>query len=117
MLKKLGVLVVPAMAVAAIFIGTGGSASADRICPQGQTNTNYCTTQCVVPRVIGKKLSKAKQSLAAHDCSVGKIKHKKSRKRHSRHRRHRVYRVIKQSVKPGTVLPAGSPVNLTVKRK
>jgi hypothetical protein len=55
---------------------------------------------CVVPKVKGKKLKRAKKKLRNGDCRIGKVKGDKSGK------------VKKQNPKPGTVLPAGSSVNV-----
>ena len=65
--------------------------------------------QCVVPKVKGKPLRKAKAAIKSHPCRVGKI--------------HRVFsnhvkkgRVISQKPRPHKTLPHGAKVNLVVSR-
>ena len=55
---------------------------------------------CVVPKLKGKSIKKAKKKLRNHDCKLGK------KKGHGK-------KVKKQKPKPGTVLPAGSKVKVT----
>ncbi|HEX3562697.1 MAG TPA: PASTA domain-containing protein [Solirubrobacterales bacterium] len=55
---------------------------------------------CVVPKLKGKKLKRAKKKLRNGDCRIGKVKGDKSGK------------VKKQNPKPGAVLTAGSSVNV-----
>jgi hypothetical protein len=74
----------------------------------GQTTTT--TTQCVVPKLKGRKLKKAKAALKKAGCKLGKVKRRAKRKK-------KAGTVIRQSKKPGTVLPAGSKVNVTVAKK
>ena len=57
--------------------------------------------QCVVPKVKGKSLKKAKKKLRRSNCKLGK------KKGHGK-------KVRKQKPKPGTVLPGGSKVKVTV---
>lgn len=64
---------------------------------------------CDTPNLIGKRLAKARTLLIAHHCSLGAV--------HRTHRAHgRRGRVIKQSVTPGSQLPGGSKIGVTVKR-
>ncbi|MBV9311962.1 MAG: PASTA domain-containing protein, partial [Solirubrobacterales bacterium] len=58
--------------------------------------------KCVVPKLKGKKLKKAKKALKKAHCRVGKVRGK--------HRKHG--KVKRQKPKPGTILPAGSKVNI-----
>lgn len=67
------------------------------------------TTACVVPKLRGLKLAKAKARLRKAHCRVGRIHRRSSSKR-------RKGRVTAQSRKPGTRLAAGTRVNLTVGR-
>ena len=60
---------------------------------------------CTVPKLKGKKLKAAKQALLKAECKLGKVKGKKSN----------TAKVKTQKPKPGTVLTAGSKVNVTVK--
>jgi hypothetical protein len=63
--------------------------------------------RCVVPNVVGKNLSAAKTRLKDRSCTLGHVKHK-----HDGHKRR--HRVLKQSAPEGGVLPAGTPIGLTV---
>jgi hypothetical protein len=64
--------------------------------------------QCVVPGVVGMTLDAARAKIVDAGCSVGTIKRVRSMQ---------VGIVLAQSPAPGTTLPAGSRVNLTVGRK
>jgi tol-pal system beta propeller repeat protein TolB len=63
---------------------------------------------CFVPRVVGLRLTPAKQRIGRAGCTVGRI-----RKRHSK----RVGRVLAQSPRAGTKLAQGGRVNLVVGRR
>jgi hypothetical protein len=64
--------------------------------------------RCDVPRVVGMTLLKAKRTIRAMDCSVGRIRRARSR---------RVGRVLSQSPRAGTVRKRGFRVNLVVGRR
>jgi hypothetical protein len=64
---------------------------------------------CVVPKVRGKTLARAKAAIKSHHCHVGKI-----RRAFSKHVRKG--RVISQKPKPHRVLRNGARVNLVVSR-
>jgi Calx-beta domain/PASTA domain len=64
--------------------------------------------RCVVPRVIGMTLRRARGRIRARHCSVGRIKRARSR---------RVGRVVRQSPRPGAVRARGARVNLVVGRR
>jgi peptide/nickel transport system substrate-binding protein len=64
--------------------------------------------RCVVPRVIGLRLARARTRIRARHCSVGRIRRARSR---------RVGRVIGQSPRPGTVRARGAKVRLVVGRR
>ena len=64
--------------------------------------------RCVVPRVIGLTLRKARTRIRARHCSVGRIRRARSR---------RAGRVIAQSPRPGRRLARGTRVNLVVGRR
>jgi hypothetical protein len=64
-------------------------------------------TQCVVPKLKGKKLGAAKIAIRKAHCSVGRITHVKSTRQHRN-------RVISQSPKPGEHLKKGSKIALKV---
>jgi beta-lactam-binding protein with PASTA domain len=65
------------------------------------------TSACVVPRVVGLSLAKARTKFRRANCSVGSI----SRKASSRAKRGRV---LTQAVKAGRTLRSGARVNLTI---
>lgn len=64
---------------------------------------------CVVPKLKGLRVKKAKKALRAAGCKPGKVTHRSSRKIKKR-------RVIRGSKHPGAIAPAGSKVNLAVSR-
>jgi hypothetical protein len=66
-------------------------------------------SECVVPKVKGKKLKKAKRKIERANCTVGKVKKKPSEKVDKG-------RVIKQKPKPETRKPAGAAVKLVVSK-
>jgi hypothetical protein len=76
--------------------GSGGGGSGSNPSP---------TAACVVPALKGKTVAKAKKKLTAADCSLGKVKGKKSK----------TAKVTKQSPAPGKTLTAGAKVSVTVK--
>jgi Tol biopolymer transport system component len=69
----------------------------------------FAKPPCVVPKLKGKTLRGAKRSIKSHDCSVGEIKHARSRTIEKGH-------VISQSPKPGRRLNHGAKVNLKVSK-
>ena len=64
--------------------------------------------RCVVPRVIGLTLSRARAKLRSKHCSVGRVRRARSR---------RVGRVIGQSPRPGARRARGAKVNLVIGRR
>jgi beta-lactam-binding protein with PASTA domain len=58
----------------------------------------------VVPALKGKKLAVAKKKLKAADCTLGKVKGKKTKSA----------KVSKQSPAPGKTFASGAKVNVTV---
>jgi hypothetical protein len=62
--------------------------------------------QCVVPKLKGLKLKKARKAARKANCAVGKVKRKRS------HRKRRT--VLKQSKAAGTVLADGAKIKLTI---
>jgi hypothetical protein len=141
--KTIVLLVVGAVAVAALA-AVPGPAVGKRICSKGHPhNSLYCSNQCVVPRVVGRHLNRAKQMIRAAGCRVGKItrqdKDKKCEKgktkcttaaaRRWRHREHGYEKgiVVRQRPRGGAgskcqpgvgptsqCLPQGTKVNLKV---
>jgi hypothetical protein len=84
----------------------GGSGS-------GPSDSSTVTTpgsgasRCTVPKLIGGKLAAAKKKMKAAGCKIGKVKKEKGVEVKST-------KVVHQSVKPGTSLPAGASVRLTL---
>jgi hypothetical protein len=66
-------------------------------------------TPCTVPEVVGEHIAFAKLTLAKRHCRTGKVGYAYS------HTRKKGI-VTSQSRRPGRVLPAGSPINLTISR-
>jgi hypothetical protein len=64
--------------------------------------------KCKVPRVIGKGLSKARRSIRAAHCSVGRVRYMRSNRLRGR--------VVRQSPGAGRTLAVGARVNLVVSR-
>jgi IPT/TIG domain/PASTA domain len=62
---------------------------------------------CVVPKLKGKSLKSSKRALRRNECKVGTIMRRKGKAS-------KVGKVVKQSAKPGKVLPPKTKVNLTV---
>jgi IPT/TIG domain/PASTA domain len=77
-------------------VSTGGGTT------PGVAADSFTYTACVVPKVNGKKLRAGKRKLRRADCKLGKVKGPRSGK------------VKKQRPKPGTVLPLGSTVKVTL---
>jgi hypothetical protein len=63
--------------------------------------------RCLVPRVIGLRLSSARSRIGRAHCAVGRIRRAQSR---------RVGRVIGQRPRPGRTLARGSRINLVIGR-
>ena len=84
--------------------GGGGGSGGSRGSGGGGSNPTP-TAACVVPALKGKKVAAAKAKLTAADCTLGKVKGKKSKSA----------KVTKQSTAAGKTLPAGAKVGVTVK--
>ena len=103
----------PAAAAGSTFAGFSGDCSGAS-CSLGM-GANHAVTatftsapkKCVVPKVVGLKLAKAKTKIKKAHCRVGKITKKHSSKK-------KKGKVIKQSPRAGKHLKAGSKVKLTV---
>lgn len=76
----------------------------------GNSGSGHASVQveaCRVPRVIGRRLAKAKRAIVRAGCSVGTISRKTSSKRQKG-------RVVSQKPRPGMVLRKGARVRLWV---
>jgi beta-lactam-binding protein with PASTA domain len=62
---------------------------------------------CTVPKLEGKSLKASKKKIRGADCKVGKVSKKRGAKAGKG-------KVVGQSKKPGTVLPAGTVVKVTL---
>ncbi len=66
--------------------------------------------RCIVPRVVGMTLARARTRIRSRRCSVGRV-------RRARSTRSRVGRVLKQAPRAGLNRPRGTRVNLVVGRR
>jgi hypothetical protein len=66
--------------------------------------------KCVVPRLKGKRLRRARTALTKSGCATGKVRRKKSKRR-------KAGRVLRQGRAAGVVLPAGTRVNVAVGKR
>lgn len=86
---------------------SGGGCSGTSTCtPEisgGDATVTATFDACVVPKLKGKRLKKAKSKLRKRDCRLGKVKHKGAGK------------VKGQKPKPGKVLPVGTKVKVTLR--
>ncbi|MEA2391591.1 MAG: hypothetical protein QOK31_1700 [Solirubrobacteraceae bacterium] len=73
------------------------------------TSRGVKVPQCVVPRVVGKTLSKAKSLIRRAHCAVGRVTHKRSSGKAGR--------VLKQKPRAGHRGPPGTKVALVVSKK
>jgi hypothetical protein len=99
-------LTLNATATTGSFTGwSGGGCSGTATCTPTVTGPTTVTATfggCVVPKVKGKKLKRAKKRLRNAECRLGKVKGQKGGK------------VKKQKPKPGSVLPEGGKVKVTL---
>lgn len=96
------------------YINDSGEITANGISPKSGQEHVYLlkplgANACGVPKLRGKTLTAAKRSIAAHNCTVGTIKHAASRTIKKGH-------VISQKPKPGSWAKHGTKVNLVVSR-
>ena len=97
------------------FVGWSGDCSGHSACVLAMTASHSVRAtfakvplpSCVVPKVVGKSLAKAKAAITKAHCKVGKIGHRASSKKTKG-------KVIGQSPKSGKRLQNGAKVNLTV---
>jgi hypothetical protein len=98
--------------------GGGATTTTQQQTPQEQTGTTGttgtnplgpgATGRCVVPKLKGLKLAKAKSALTKANCKTGKIKKRKSRKRKGT--------VIASDPRTGVIVAPGAKVALTISK-
>jgi PASTA domain len=76
--------------------------------PQPQPQPSTTTRICRVPRVIGKRLVRARTAIRRANCSVGRVRGVRSRAARGR--------VVRQSPRAGTRLRRGARVTLVISR-
>ncbi len=81
--------------------------------PQPPTGNNPPPAQCVVPKLAGKKLGRAKAALRRAHCGIGKV----SKPKHEKGKRRGALVVKSSAPSAETVLAAGTPVNLQLGHK
>jgi hypothetical protein len=86
----------------------GGTTPTTETTTGTQPNAPAAVKACVVPKLVGKTLKKAKSLLKKAGCKVGKVSSKNSKKKKGR--------VLKQGKKAGRRQPAGTKVPITVSR-
>jgi hypothetical protein len=96
-----------------IFIGWSGACAGKAACPLSMTLDRTATAtfkaKCVVPKLLGLTLSKAKARITRAHCRVGKVTKKPSSAR-------KKGKVLSQKPKPGKRLAPGARVSVTVGR-
>jgi len=96
-----------------VFGGWSGACVGKGVCPLSLTTDQAATAtfraKCVVPKVLGLTLKKAKARIRRAHCTVGKVTKKASAKR-------KKGKVLAQKPKPGKRLAPGAKVKLTVGR-
>jgi uncharacterized repeat protein (TIGR01451 family) len=97
-----------------VFGGWSGACSGKSTCPLSMTVDRAATAtfraKCLVPKVLGLTLKKARARIKRAHCIVGKITRKPSVKR-------KRGKVLAQKPKPGKRLAPGARVSLTVGRR
>lgn len=79
--------------------------------PKGGTKLPPKVVRCIVPKLKGKTLAKARKLLVRNHCRLGKVT---KRKRHGKH--HGKYKVISQKPRAGKVLPKGARIALLLRK-
>ena len=97
------------IAVDALAPPTPGGSPAPGATSPGSLHSKTSGSRCVVPKLKGMPLAKAKKALKRAHCAVGKVKRRGSSRSHKG-------KVLSTSPKAGKKLRAGSRVNLTVGR-
>jgi len=94
-----------------VFGGWGGACTGKATCSLSMTTDRTATAtfkaKCVVPKLVGLTLRKAKAKIKRAHCTVGKV----TRKASSKSKRGKV---LAQKPKPGRRLAPGAKVNVTV---
>jgi uncharacterized repeat protein (TIGR01451 family) len=96
-----------------IFSGWSGACAGKGACSLSMTTDRTATAtfkaKCVVPKLVGLTLKKAKARIRRAHCTVGKVRQKASSKR-------KKGKVLAQKPKPGKRLAPGTRVSVTVGR-
>jgi hypothetical protein len=97
----------------AVFSGWGGACTGKSACSVSMTANRTATAtfraRCVVPKLVGLTLKKARAKLKRAHCTVGKITRKRSARSKSG-------KVLSQKPKPGRKLAPAAKVSLVVGR-
>jgi IPT/TIG domain-containing protein/PASTA domain-containing protein len=88
------------------FVYQGAAASTSPVATTGSP-TPGPVEKCKVPNLAGKTVGATRRALKASHCTLGKIKKRSGPKA-------KVGKVVKQASKPGTSLPDGAAVGITV---
>ena len=94
------------------FINEGSVQWVGRLCDSGSSGSSGSSTHkhnCVVPRLVGKTLSRATSALKVADCKLGKVTRVKASHANRNH-------VLAQAPASGKHLSAGARVNVVVGR-
>jgi hypothetical protein len=75
------------------------------------TNTLVAPKECVVPALKGLPVGFARSLLGVADCALGRVTKKRTTKRS------RVGKILSQGRKPGTTLPEGTKIKVTVGKR
>jgi endoglucanase len=116
--------------LAALAAGTTGPVGTTSATPTSPTTTTGTTTtgtttnttptqpmRCVVPKLIGDTLTRARTSLRKAHCAVGKVSYRKRRGRLSPAAKRKPAVVIKATPARGRKLVAGAKVRLLLERR
>jgi beta-lactam-binding protein with PASTA domain len=94
-----------------VFAGWSGACTGKASCSLTMTVDRAATARfrakCVVPKLVGLTLKKARARIVRAHCTVGKVRRKASAKR-------KQGKVLAQKPRPGRRLAPGAKVSLTV---
>jgi hypothetical protein len=96
--------------------GGGGSSTTTTTTPSGGSTTTK-PLRCVVPKLIGDTLTRARTLLRRAHCALGKVSYRKLKGPGSARVKRRAPAVIKQAPGRGRHLPAGTKVRLLLERR